>query len=170
MQQAVLEKPLLRSELRFVQPGDNAALANIIRTVLPEFGATGPGYAIADPEVDYMCETYAAPRSRYFVVEQDGMVLGGGGVAPLKAASPEICELQKFYLVKEARGTGMGQRIIDACFGAAREFGFKHCYIETLLGMEAALTLYARNGFVHLSGPLGGTGHYKCQAWMVKAL
>ena len=41
---------------------DNAAVATVIRTVMPEFGACGEGFAINDPEVDYMHRAYAAPR------------------------------------------------------------------------------------------------------------
>ena len=35
--------------LRPITPADDAAVANIIRTVMPEFGAGGPGFAIHDP-------------------------------------------------------------------------------------------------------------------------
>jgi putative acetyltransferase len=51
---------------------------------MPEFGACGSGFAINDPEVDWMTRAYAAPRSAYFVVEREGVVEGGGGVAPLE--------------------------------------------------------------------------------------
>ena len=40
--------------IRPVRPGDDAAVAAIIRTVMPEFGADGPGFAIHDPEVSAM--------------------------------------------------------------------------------------------------------------------
>ena len=39
-------------KLRPIQPQDDAAVASIIRTVMPEFGADGPGFAIHDPEVN----------------------------------------------------------------------------------------------------------------------
>ena len=73
--------------IRPIAPTDNAAMAAIIRAVMPEFGADGPGFAIHDAEVDTMYESYAQPRSSYFVVERDGVVIGGGGVAPLQNAS-----------------------------------------------------------------------------------
>ena len=61
-------------------------MAAIIRAVMPEFGAVGDGFAINDPEVDWMHRAYSAPRCAYFVLERDGVVIGGGGVAPLAGA------------------------------------------------------------------------------------
>ena len=37
------------------------AVARLIRAVMPEFGASGPGFAINDPEVDDMFTAYSAP-------------------------------------------------------------------------------------------------------------
>ena len=38
-------------QIRPIQPHDDARIAEIIRAVMPEFGATGCGFAINDPEV-----------------------------------------------------------------------------------------------------------------------
>ena len=62
--------------LRPITAADDAAVASIIRAVMPEFGARGPGFAINDPEVDHMSVTYSAPGSAYFVIERAGMVRG----------------------------------------------------------------------------------------------
>ena len=40
--------------IRTITQADDAAMATIIRTVMPEFGAVGSGFAISDPEVDWM--------------------------------------------------------------------------------------------------------------------
>jgi len=37
--------------LRPITPTDNAAIANVIRTVMPEFSCVGEGFSINDPEV-----------------------------------------------------------------------------------------------------------------------
>ena len=57
--------------LRPIAPRDDAAVAAVIRTVMPEFGCVGEGFSILDPEVDAMSAAYAAPRSGFFVVEDD---------------------------------------------------------------------------------------------------
>ena len=94
--------------IRPITPADNAAVAGVIRTVMPEFGADGPGFAIHDKEVGDMAAAYAQPGCAYFVVERNGRVCGGGGVAPLDDPEPGICELRKMYFLPEARGLGAG--------------------------------------------------------------
>ena len=151
--------------IRPIQAGDDAAIATIIRTVMPEFGASGTGFAINDPEVDWMQRAYAAPRSAYFVVERDGVVEGGGGVAPLDGGDADTCELRKMYFLPALRGLGAGSELMAQCLAAARDFGFRRCYLETLHGMDAAKRLYERSGFRRIDGPLGATGHGGCNAF-----
>jgi putative acetyltransferase len=156
--------------IRPIEARDNVAMANIIRLVMPEFGADGPGFAIHDVEVDTMYEAYASPRSAYFVVERHGEVLGGGGVAPLEGGDADICELRKMYFLPQARGLGAGSALMHRCLDAARAQGFRRCYLETLTGMDAAQTLYRRHGFTTLPGPLGGTGHFSCDQFYIREL
>ena len=151
--------------IRPIRAEDDARMAAIIRTVMPEFGATGCGFAISDPEVDWMSRAYAAPRSAYFVVERDGVVVGGGGVAPLDGGPEDTCELRKMYFLPEARGLGAGAAMMARCLGAARGFGFARCYLETLSGMDAAMKLYERSGFRRIEAPMGATGHGGCNTF-----
>lgn len=53
--------------IRKIKPEDNPIIARIIRTVMPQFGASGDGFAIKDAEVDTMYEAYSQPRSIYYV-------------------------------------------------------------------------------------------------------
>lgn len=156
--------------IRPIGPDDNAAMASIIRAVMPEFGADGPGFAIHDAEVDRLYEAYNLPHSAYFVVEREGRVLGGAGVAPLKNGEPDVCELRKMYFLCEARGTGAGSAMMRQCLDAARERGFRRCYLETLTGMEGAQALYKRSGFQPLAAPMGGTGHFSCDRFFIREL
>jgi putative acetyltransferase len=156
--------------IRPIAAGDDAAVAAIIRTVMPEFGASGDGFAINDPEVDWMHQAYSAPRSAYFVVERDGVVQGGGGVAPLEGGDPDVCELRKMYFLPSLRGLGAGAALMATCLDAARGFGFARCYLETLRGMDAAMRLYEKSGFTRLPGPMGATGHGGCNAFYIRPL
>jgi putative acetyltransferase len=151
--------------IRPIRADDDAAMASVIRTVMPEFGACGSGFAISDPEVDWMSRAYSAPRSAYFVVERDGRVLGGGGVAPLEGGDADTCELRKMYFLPEARGLGAGAAMMARCLETARGFGFERCYLETLTGMDAAMRLYERSGFRRIDGPMGATGHGGCNTF-----
>ncbi len=161
-----MNEPILRP----ARPGDAAALAAIIRTVMPEFGASGPGFAINDPEVSDLPAAYSKPRSAYFVVELNGEVVGGGGVAPLEGADAGTCELRKMYFLPKARGLGAGRKMLERCLSAAKEIGFTRCYLETLKGMTAARKLYESVGFKPLCSPKGATGHFGCDTWYEKVI
>jgi ribosomal protein S18 acetylase RimI-like enzyme len=156
--------------LRPIQPRDDAQVAAVIRHVMPEFGADGPGFALHDPEVDAMSAAYAVPRRAYFVVESEGRVVGGAGIAPLDGGDDETCELRKMYFLPEARGTGAATRLMRLCLDAARRAGFSRCYLETLTGMDAAQALYQRHGFTRIDAPMGGTGHFSCDRFYLRGL
>jgi putative acetyltransferase len=156
--------------IRPITAADDAAVADIIRTVMPEFGAVGSGFAINDPEVDWMSRAYAEPRCAYFVVEQHGAIVGGAGVAPLSGGDADTCELRKMYFLPQARGQGAGAAMMQRCLQAARGFGFRRCYLETLGGMDAAMKLYERSGFQRIQAPLGDTGHGSCNTFYLRAL
>jgi putative acetyltransferase len=156
--------------IRPIEPADDAAIAAIIRRVMPEFGASGPGFAIHDPEVDAMSAAYRAPRHRYFVVELDGRVAGGGGIAPLTGGDDDVCELRKMYFLPELRGRGAGRALMERCLAFAREAGFARCYLETLTGMDAAERLYRASGFEQIPSPMGATGHFGCNRFYLRAL
>jgi putative acetyltransferase len=156
--------------IRPIAPADDAAMAQVIRTVMPEFGAVGDGFAINDPEVDWMSRAYASQRAAYFVVEYNGRVCGGGGIAPLEGGEADVCELRKMYFLPEIRGFGVGSALMARCLDAARECGFHRCYLETLGGMDAAMRLYERSGFQRIAKPMGATGHGGCNAFYLLGL
>ncbi len=156
--------------IRKIEPQDNQTLAVVIRNVFEELNAPKEGTAYADPILDTLFEVYQKPRSIYFVVEKNGKIYGGGGLAPLQNASNEYCELQKMYFTPEIRGKGFGRQIIEKCLAFAKENNFTYCYLETLPYMQNARKLYEKSGFSYLDKPVGGTGHNSCDVWMIKKL
>jgi putative acetyltransferase len=150
---------------RPIRPEDDAAVAAVIRVVMPEFGADGPGFAIHDPEVSSMSAAYQGPRSAYFVVESNGQIVGGAGIAELVGGDGKTAELRKMYFLPEARGHGMGARLLRHTIGVAKEFGYERIYLETLTGMDAAQRLYEHLGFRRLTQQLGATGHFGCNRY-----
>ncbi len=157
-------------KIRSVAPEDNEELAKVLRDVLIEMGVPKVGTAYEDEALDKMYETYDQPRKIYYIVENDGRIIGGAGIARLEGESEEICELQKMYFMPEARGKGVGSKMMGMCLEFAKEQGFSKCYLETMPYMEAARKLYKKTGFVPLVSPMGNTGHYSCQSWMIKEL
>lgn len=151
--------------LRPLELRDNPAVRDIIRTVMPEFGASGQGFAIHDAEVEDMFSFYAQPRCAYFVWEESGKIFGGGGVAPLAGGDADTCELKKMYFLPEGRGKGLGQSVLTECLKVAKSLGYKFCYLETFNTMNSAMKLYEKNGFRKIPGPCGNTGHFSCDVF-----
>ncbi len=156
--------------VRTVLPEDGPEMANIIRQVLVEFNVPKKGSAFSDPSMEAFYNYYQAPRSVYWVLTDGKELWGGGGLAPLENGDSGVCELQKMYFRKEVRGQGWGARILLRALEQARAFQYRQCYLETMPYMQAAQTLYQRNGFSYLDAPMGNTGHTVCTVWMSKPL
>lgn len=157
-------------QIRPVEHADNVKLAIVLRAILVEMGVPKVGTAYEDKALDCMCETYAEENSQYFVVEQDGIILGGAGIAALANYDGPVCELQKMYVSSELRGQGVGKQLMDRCLEFASKSGFEQVYIETMPYMKAAQKLYNKSGFYYIGGPLGDTGHNACPVHMLKDL
>ena len=157
-------------KIRRIQQEDNQVVAKIIREVLLEMGVPKVGTAYEDEALDMMYETYDTEKSAYFVVEDNGRIIGGAGIATLPGVDDKVCELQKMYFLPSARGQGLGSEIMNTCLNFAKEQGYKKCYLETMPYMEAATKLYTKTGFMTLDAPIGETGHYSCKTWMIKEL
>ncbi|TVZ25373.1 putative acetyltransferase [Gillisia sp. Hel_I_86] len=157
-------------KIREIQPKDNQSVAKVVRKVLVEMGVPKIGTAYEDKSLDDMFTTYDHDKMQYFVVEENGEIIGGAGIAPLANADATICELQKMYFLPIARGRGIGAAMMNTCLHYAKAEGYKQCYLETLPYMENARSLYNRTGFRNLEKPMGDTGHYNCTMWMIKYL
>ena len=155
----------MRPKVRKITSTDNSAIANIIRTVMPEFGASGQGFAIHDREVDDMFSAYNSTGAAYFVCEEEGKLIGGGGIGPLLGGPEDTCELKKMYFLQEGRGRGLGHILLSKCLESARTLGYRYCYLETFNTMKAGMRLYERSGFERIPAPLGNTGHFACDVF-----
>tara|TARA_R110001583_G_scaffold145635_2_gene297626 strand:- start:61877 stop:62368 length:492 start_codon:yes stop_codon:yes gene_type:complete len=157
-------------KIREIQFKDNPKIAQTIRAILIEFGVPKVGTAYADTILDTLFEAYNVANAVYFVVEKDNKIYGGAGIKQLDNYEGNVCELQKMYFSPEARSIGLGSKMMDICLKKAKDFGFEQCYLETLPYMEGARKLYRKVGFKDLDAPMGDTGHYSCNLWMLKDL
>ncbi|SDH98397.1 putative acetyltransferase [Flavobacterium omnivorum] len=156
--------------IRKINKEDNQEVAALIRAVFDELNIPKVGTAYEDPYLDFMFEEYSKPRSVYYVVENNGRIIGSAGIAPLENEAETICELQKMYFLPETRGLGIGAEMMAVCLQSARNFGFESCYLETMPFMLEAQKLYKKVGFEYISAPMGSTGHVSCPIWMLKNL
>ncbi len=156
--------------IRTIQPEDNAALAKIIRNALEEFKANKPGTVYFDATTNNLFEVFKTAGSIYFVAEESGAILGGGGIYPTQNLPAATCELVKLYLSTAARGKGIGKMLIEKCFTAAKDLGYKKIYLESMPELNIAIPMYEKLGFTYLAAPQGNSGHGGCDIWMIKDL
>jgi putative acetyltransferase len=156
--------------LRPIQALDDPVMAQVIREVMTEFGVNREGFAFVDAEVESMSAAYQPPRAAYYVLDQQGHIVGGAGFAPLEGGDGETAELRKMYIYSEVRGQGYGRALMNRIVHEARQAGFRRLYLETTDDMHAAMRLYERSGFQRLLAPLGATGHFGCQVWYARNL
>lgn len=158
--------------IRDITPFDDSAIAAVIRQVSTEYGLTpDKGYGVADPTLDTLSQVYQAENAHYWVIEYQGQILGGGGIAPLAGANNHgVCELQKMYFLPELRGKGLARRLAYQALDFAREQGYSSCYLETTACLKEAILLYESMGFEHIQQHLGATGHDACELPMLMAL
>ena len=149
---------------------DNPLIATIIRSCLTEFGANKPGTVYYDKTTDHLFELFQENGAAYFIAEQEGNIVGGGGIFPSPGLPAGTCELVKMYILPLARGTGIGATLMNKCMSKAKELGFVSMYIETLPELKKAISVYEKFGFNYLDNPLGDTGHFGCSVWMLKSL
>jgi GNAT superfamily N-acetyltransferase len=89
------------------------------------------------------------PRTeRGFVVEGAGRRLGTIFCVRLDA---ETAKLRLFLIEPEARGQGLGQRMLDRCMAFARDAGYRRMTLWTHESHAAACALYRKAGFTLVS-------------------
>lgn len=154
--------------IRLIEEKDNQEVEQLIRTCLLEFDANKPGCAWEDPDLGRFFQVYLPENKQYLVVEEDGHIVGGCGIGPVDGM-PGVCELQKMYCLKQTRGTGIAQQLLDLSLEFAKKY-YSRCYLETFENMVAANKFYVKNGFSLLDEPLVKGPHYACDKWYIKDL
>lgn len=156
--------------IRLIEDSDNPALAEVIKKSLEEQGNNKPGTIYHDAQLYNMSSGYKTADSIYYVVIEDGMLLGGCGIARVPNQEEDYCELQRMFLKKEARGKGIGAALMEKCLAFAKEAQYDLVYIETFGNMHEAIKLYERSGFEYIDHAIGSTGHFSCDKFLVKRL
>lgn len=131
--------------IRRASPADAAAIRHVIGGVLAEYGLaldpSGMDSDLADIDANYR------RRGGLFevAVGSDGHLAGCCGVFVL---DDKTCELRKMYLLKDARGHGIGGRLLQRALAFARHRGYRRVELETASVLKEAIALYAGAGFV----------------------
>lgn len=161
---------LTEIKIRTIEQNDNEPLAKLVRNTLKEFSANHPGTVYYDESTDHLFEVFQAPRSIYFIAELNKEIVGGGGIYPTQDLPFDTCELVKMYLYPQVRGIGLGRLLIQKCIEYAKEVGYKNIYLETMPELQQALKAYEKLEFKYIDHPMGNSGHFGCDLWMLKQL
>jgi putative acetyltransferase len=156
--------------IRPIQEVDNKGMAQVIRATLEEFKANKPGTVYFDESTDRLFQLFQTSGSIYHVVLLENEIVGGGGIFPSPGLPDDTCELVKMYILKKVRGLGLGKLLIQKSLDFAKTQGYKNVYLETMPELKQALDTYAKFGFEYISHPMGNTGHFGCDLWMLKKL
>jgi len=156
--------------LRTIEKSDNVKIAEVIRKVFREFKIDRPGTVYFDPTTDDLYTLFQTPDSVYWIALDRSEIIGGCGIFPTPALPEDCAELVKFYLASEFRGKGIGRMLMDKCIESAKNMGYSKIYLESMPELGKAISMYKKAGFKSLNHPMGKSGHFGCDIWMLKEL
>lgn len=131
--------------LRPHQPGDMGWI--VYRQAIlyaDEYGWDGTYEALAAEIVAQFIKNYDPKRERAWVAEKDGKRVGAVFVAK---ASDEVAKLRLLHVEAEARGLGIGKRLVEECVRFARQAGYHKMTLWTQSILHAARGIYKKAGF-----------------------
>ncbi len=141
-------------QLRNIQNSDDKILFDIVRHNLKIHDLDIPGTVYFDPELKCLSSFYLADpfKRKYWVLEKDGEVLGGIGLAEYDQID-DCCEIQKLYLIDRVKGQGFGKLLVQEIEKTAKELGYKRIYVETHTNLDIAIKLYKKMGYTPIDKP-----------------
>ena len=137
----------MRPVIRIDECGSRGDLARV-RELFEEYQA-GLGISLEfqgfAAELASLPGPYAAPQGALLIAMEGDVPAGCIALRPLAGGEAEI---KRLYVRPTWRGTGLGERLVQAVSERARAAGYRALRLDTLASMEAAMRLYARLGFV----------------------
>jgi GNAT superfamily N-acetyltransferase len=137
-----LEEPRAQEEFRR-EPLDGSAGRRLLAAFNKEVAAIYPFWS---PFVGPTAEPqeFQPPWGGFFVVYADGEAVGCGG---FKRLDKRTAEIKRMYVSREARGRGLGRRILEQLEAGAREAGYAFVRLDTGDKQPEALKLYRSAGY-----------------------
>jgi len=138
-------EPQIPYLLRVHQPGDMGWIVHRQAILYAEeYGWDGTYEALAAKIVAHFIKNYDPKRERAWVAERDGRRVGAVFVAK---ESREIAKLRLLHVEAEARGLGIGKRLVKECIQFAQQAGYRKMTLWTQSNLRAARHIYKEAGF-----------------------
>ena len=134
--------------VRSWQPGDRAAAALLIETVLAEYGL---GWEAHGADVDVLEVENYYKNGEFWIVELNDVVVGTAAYSPIDRSENAV-EIRKMYLRSDVRGQGLGRFLLSALEAVIIQKGFAEIWIETASILKEAVVLYERSGYEAATG------------------
>ena len=109
-----------------------------------EYGWDGTYEALAAEIAAQFIRNFDPQRERAWVAEKDGERVGAVLVAK---ESEQIARLRLLHVEREARGLGIGKRLVDECIRFARQAGYQKMMLWTQSILHSARGIYKNAGF-----------------------
>jgi putative acetyltransferase len=124
---------------------DLLAIRAVLFSVRCEFGVvdeTGK----SDKDLNDLAQNYFEGGGVFEVIvdRRSNRIVGCAGLRPRSRRRAELC---KMYILKSARGRGLGKRLLEDLLEAARQGGFAEVWLETNSVLTVATSLYEKYGF-----------------------
>jgi DNA-binding MarR family transcriptional regulator/GNAT superfamily N-acetyltransferase len=89
-------------------------------------------------------DEFTPPRGWFFVARLDGRAVGCGG---LRTMGDGIGEVKRMWVDRDARGLGIGRRLLDVIEARASQSGLHTLRLETNASLTEAIAMYRARGY-----------------------
>ena len=115
------------------------------QTIYPtEYGFSSTFAEDVDRIIREFVEKFDADKECILIAELNGKRVGSIAIAK---SNDYTAQLRFFLLELDARGKGIGKKLVDRVLEFSRDKGYKHIFLETVSKLEAARTIYKNRGF-----------------------
>ena len=131
--------------LREAAADDGAAIRAVVVAVMNEYGLSSDLEGNDADLRDFVASYRNRGGSFRVVTSIAGVIVGCGGLYPIDEQEAEI---RRMYLLPEARGAGIGRKLLEELISVATERRFERVVLETASVLKEAISLYRKRGFV----------------------
>ena len=115
------------------------------QTIYPaEYGFSQNFANDVDRIIHKFIENFDKEKECILIAELDGKRVGSIAIAK---SNDDVAQLRFFLLEPEARGRGIGKKLIDSVIEFSRNKCYKHIFLETVSKLEVARIIYKSKGF-----------------------